>query len=193
MFGGGQLAQYDHILRYDPATGAVSQVGSLPTPASDVAVASLSGTAYVVGGYDGTNWLDTILAWRPGSSPRVVAHLPFGLRYAAIAPDGGNLIVAGGTTPSGLSDAILSFNPATGRVRRIGRLPIALTHASAAQVDGRVLVIGGRRQLAGDQTSLILAVDPDSGITRRVADCRGRSRTRRLRRSETPSSPSARA
>ena len=168
VFGGGQFAQYDHILRYDPATGVVSQVGSLPTPASDVAVASVGGTAYVVGGYDGTNWLDTILAWRPGSPPRVVAHLPFGLRYAAIAADGGRLIVAGGTTPSGISDVILTFNSATGKVLQIGRLPVALTHASAAVVDGRILIIGGRRQLTGEQTSSILAVDPNSGATRRV-------------------------
>jgi hypothetical protein len=45
---------------------------------------------------------------------------------------------------------------------------VALTHASAAAVDGRVLVIGGRRQLTGDQTSSILAVNPASGATRRV-------------------------
>ncbi len=136
--------------------------------ASDVAVAALDGVAYVVGGYDGTHWLDTILAWRPGTSPRVVAHLPFGLRYAALAADGERLIVAGGTTATGVSDAILSFDPATGKVQRLGRLPVALTHASAAAVDGRVLVIGGRRLLDGGQTSAILAVDPASGRTRQV-------------------------
>jgi N-acetylneuraminic acid mutarotase len=51
---------------------------------------------------------------------------------------------------------------------QIGRLPVALTHASAAVVDGRILIIGGRRQLTGEQTSSILAVDPNSGATRRV-------------------------
>jgi hypothetical protein len=49
----------------------------------------MGGTAYVVGGYTGSRWLDTIVAWRPGLPARVVAHLPFPLRYAAVATEGG--------------------------------------------------------------------------------------------------------
>ena len=47
----------------------MTQVGSLPTPTSDAAVAALAGTAYIVGGYDGQQALDTIIAWRPGGDP----------------------------------------------------------------------------------------------------------------------------
>jgi N-acetylneuraminic acid mutarotase len=111
VFGGGGVSSYAHIVRYDPATGAVSYAGALLAPASDVAVAAIGRTAYVVGGYDGSRWLDTILAWNPGSAPRVVAHLPVGLRYAAVAAVEGRLIIAGGTTPNGLSNAILSLIP----------------------------------------------------------------------------------
>ena len=120
VFGGGVVSSYDHILRYDPATDRVAAVGRLPSAASDVAVASLGDTAYVVGGYDGASWLDTILAWRPGSAPRVVGRLPVGLRYAAVAAVGCCLLIVGGTTPRGISDAIVSFDPATGSVSRIG-------------------------------------------------------------------------
>lgn len=163
VFGGGQVSSYDHILRYDPASGTVAQVATLPSPASDVAVAALRGVAYVVGGYDGSNALDTILAWQPGRGARVVALLPSGLRYAAVAAIGSRLIIAGGTTPNGPSDAILSFDPATGAVDRIGTLPVPLTHASAAALDDRVLVIGGRRELTGAEVSSITAVDPTTG------------------------------
>src|ERR1039457_6334988 len=45
VFGGGQVSSYDHILRFDPASGNVSLVGHLPQPASDVAVAAIAGTA----------------------------------------------------------------------------------------------------------------------------------------------------
>jgi Kelch motif len=80
------VSSFDHILRYDPATRQVSVAGTLPSNASDVAAAALGGTAYVVGGYDGAKPLDTILAWSPsGGSARVVARLPQGLRYAAVA------------------------------------------------------------------------------------------------------------
>jgi N-acetylneuraminic acid mutarotase len=163
VFGGGQLSSYDHILRYDPVGGSTSQVGTLPTPASDVAVASIGNTAYVVGGYTGSTFLDTIVAWTAGGGPRVVAHLPTGLRYAAVAAAGSRIIIAGGTLIGGPSDQILSFDPARGSVTRLGRLPVPLTHASGAFIDGRVVVVGGRRQLSGDQTTAILAIDPQTG------------------------------
>jgi hypothetical protein len=168
VFGGGATSSFAHIVRYDPVTGTVSEVGALPRAASDVGVAALGDTAYVVGGYDGTNFLDTILAWRPGSPPRVVGRLPFGLRYAAVAADRGALIIAGGSTPTGLSNAIFSFDPTTGVVKRAGRLLVAVTHASAAAVDGWVVLVGGRRTLTGLQTAAILAVDPSSGAITRV-------------------------
>lgn len=163
VFGGGQVASYDHILAYDPASASTTQVGSLPTPASDVAVASIGDTAYIVGGYTGASWLDTIIAWSPGGGPRVVAHLPVGLRYAAVAAAGRRLIIAGGTQTSAVSDRIYSFDPATGAVTAIGRLPSPLTHASAVFLDGRVVVVGGRRQADGEQTNEILAIDPSTG------------------------------
>ncbi len=45
VFGGGQFSSYSHILSYDPASGRVTQVASLPTPTSDAAVAAIAGTA----------------------------------------------------------------------------------------------------------------------------------------------------
>src|SRR5262249_56052584 len=94
------------------------------------AAAGLGGTAYVVGGYTGSSWLDTIVAWRPGSRARVVARLPSPLRYAAVAAVQGRILVAGGSLPTGAaSDAVLSFDPATGRVRPIRRPPAPPPHA----------------------------------------------------------------
>jgi outer membrane protein assembly factor BamB len=75
----------------------------------------------------------------------------------------GRLIIAGGTTTAGPTNAILSFDPATGAVRRIGTLPFALTHASAAAFDGHAVVVGGKRRLSGGQVASILAIDPATG------------------------------
>lgn len=163
VFGGGQFSEYDHILRYDPATATTAPAGALPTPASDVAVTWIGNTAYIVGGYTGTSFLDTILAWSPGGAPRVVAHLPAGVRYAAAAPANGKVIIVGGTLTGGPSDQILSFDPASGTVSPLGHLPVPLTHASAAFIDGRIIVVGGRRQLDGDQTTAVLAINPRTG------------------------------
>ena len=108
-----------------PRAEPYSTVGALPRAQSDVAVAATGGTAYVVGGYDGTNWLDTILAWRPGSPVRVAGHLPVGLRYSAVSAVGGHILIIGGSTPDRASDAIYRFDPANGQVQQIGRLPAA--------------------------------------------------------------------
>jgi DNA-binding beta-propeller fold protein YncE len=167
IFGGGDgSSQLDQILRVTHG-GAVTLVGRLPQPASDVAAAVVGGTAYVVGGFTGRRWLNTILAWRPGERPRVVARLPVPLRYAAVAAAAGKLVIAGGSTPAGAaSKAILSFDPARGRVRTIGKLAAATTHAAAATLGGLVYVIGGRGSTVAAPTDRISAVDPKTGRLR---------------------------
>jgi YVTN family beta-propeller protein len=167
VFGGGNgAAQLDHVLRVDPASGAVHDAGRLPVAASDVAAAAIGRTAYVVGGYTGTRWLNTIVAWRPGAAARVVGRLPTPLRYAAAATADGQLVVAGGSTPSGsASRAVLAFDPATHHVRRLGRLPAPTTHAAAATLGGLAYVIGGRGAALDSPSARIVAVDP---VRRRI-------------------------
>src|SRR5204862_19607 len=71
LFGGGNgTQQLADIVRIDSRTGAARTVGALPAACSDVAAAVVDGTAYVVGGYTGTRWLDSIVAWRPGAAAR---------------------------------------------------------------------------------------------------------------------------
>ena len=163
VFGGGSATELDHIVSFDPASGAVQAVGTLPHAQSDVAVTQTGGTAYVVGGYDGTNWLNTILAWRPGSPVRVAGQLPVGLRYSAATAVGGRVLVMGGSTPTSASDAIYSFDPATGQVRKLGRLPQPITHASAATLGSFAYLIGGRGNSLGSQTATVWSIDPRTG------------------------------
>jgi YVTN family beta-propeller protein len=167
-FGGGDgIRQLDQILRIDPKTGTAIRVGSLPAPSSDHAATVLGGQAYIVGGYTGRNWLRTIVAWRPGESARVVARLPTPLRYSAVTAAQGRIIVAGGSLPNGdASRAVYSFDPGSRELRRLGSLPAATTHAGAAALDNRALVIGGRSARADTPTSRIVAIDPTSGRIR---------------------------
>jgi hypothetical protein len=166
VFGGGAASELDHIVSFDPANDSVSPAGSLLRAQSDVAVTASDGTAYIVGGYDGTAWLTTILAWRPGEPVKVVGRLPFGLRYAAASSVGGQVIIAGGSTPAGASDAVLRFDPVTGRVTRIGQLPAPTTHAAAATLGGFVYVVGGRGDDLSSQRAAVLSIDPRTGRVR---------------------------
>jgi N-acetylneuraminic acid mutarotase len=166
VFGGGDFSQYDHILSFDPVAGTVTAAGTLPSPASDVAVTDTGGTAYVVGGFDGSNWLDTIVAWRPGAAARIVAHLPVALRYAAVSAVNGGVLIIGGSTPSGASDAILRFDPTSGSVRQIGRLPHAITHGGAGTLGAYVYLVGGRGENLDTQSASVWAIDPATGAVR---------------------------
>ena len=154
VFGGGQVQLYDHILRYDPSSGSVTVVGTLPSAASDVAVATLGETAYISAATTASHSLDTILASHPRVGLRTSsAHLREGLRYAAVAASGGRLLIAGGTTEGGASDAVLSFTPPTAAStgscpRGSAHCRIPLTHARAAALGGRVYVVGGREQVS---------------------------------------------
>jgi YVTN family beta-propeller protein len=167
LFGGGTgPSQIDTIVKVDPSTGAAEAVGHLPAGSSDQTAAAVGGTAYIVGGYTGTRWLDTIVSWKPGGRAHVVAHLPSAVRYAAVTAVGNGLVIAGGSLPSGsATDAVYEFTPTTGRIRRIGRLPAATTHAVAATYGSIAYVIGGRSAILNTPTDRIVAVDP---ATRRV-------------------------
>jgi N-acetylneuraminic acid mutarotase len=163
VFGGGSATELDHILSYDPASDAVTQVGTLLAPQSDVAVTRAGAVAYIVGGYDGTNYLNTVVAWRPGAAPHIEAHLPVGLRYAAVAVADGGLLVIGGSTPAGAGNAIYRFDLTTHQVRRLGTLPHAVTHGEAATLGRYVYLVGGRGDLLNEQTAAVYAIDPSTG------------------------------
>ncbi|MDX6657247.1 MAG: hypothetical protein QOH62_2040 [Solirubrobacteraceae bacterium] len=164
LFGGGDGGTTsDRILAVAP--GGSHQAGTLPRQASDVSATAVGGTAYVVGGYDGARPLDTIVAWQPGGRAHVVARLPHAARYAAVAAVGGKVLIAGGTPGTGALDDVVAFDPATRRVKRIGRLPVPISHAAGATLGGAMLVVGGRDR-AGGQLRSILTVDPATGRVR---------------------------
>ena len=162
VFGGGTNsgAQSDAVVRVPLNGGVPAVVGRLPAPSSDQAAAAIGGTAYIVGGYTGTRWLDTIVAWRPGSGAHVVARLPFALRYAAVAAAAGRLVIAGGSLEDGTAgSAVLEYTPGQRHAQTIGRLPDATTHAGAAAIGDVAYVIGGRGAAVGSTTARIVAVN----------------------------------
>jgi N-acetylneuraminic acid mutarotase len=161
VFGGGEPS-HDEITPVGPG-GGPTPAGRLPAPASDVAAATVGGTAYVVGGYTGTQPLDTIVAWTGSGTGSIVARLPRPVRYAAVAATATGLVIAGGTVDGAASRSVYSFDPSSGRVRRLGLLPRAITHAGAATLGRWIYLVGGRGSDQGSQSAGVLAIDPLSG------------------------------
>jgi hypothetical protein len=167
MFGGGEPGGTSESI-FRIGTSGVQVAGRLPVGASDIVAATVGHTAYVVGGYTTSAPLSTIVAFTPAGGAHVVATIPRPLRYAAVAAVGGHVLIAGGTSGETAQRTILSFDPATRKVRRIGELPAATTHAAGASLNGWFYVIGGRGEGLSDQRSSILAIDPRSGAVRRA-------------------------
>src|SRR5262249_17978152 len=79
---------------------------------------------------------------------------------------GSRLLVAGGTDGVHASRDVFSFDPASGRTRRIARLPHALGHAAGAVLGGYLFVLGGRGDSLTGQRRAIWAIGPRSGRVR---------------------------
>jgi hypothetical protein len=158
--------QGDGILEVDPRSARVSQAGRLSQGLSDIAAGVLGRTIYVVGGFTGQQAVDTILAWRPGGAARIVARLPSPIRYAAVAPLRGRLLIVGGSTPAGATRAVLSFDPRRRKIRTVARLPRPLTHAAAVRLGSAVYVLGGRGDRPGTPTNRIWSIDEHGTVAR---------------------------
>ncbi|MBO0813732.1 MAG: hypothetical protein J2P30_01045, partial [Actinobacteria bacterium] len=134
--------------------------GQLPGPRSDLSSVTLGGTAYLVGGYDGTTDDAAVLATGNGRTFRTVARLPVPVRYAAVAGTGGKIYVFGGQTPAGPSRVIQRVDPGTGRAAVVGHLPAPVTGATAFTLAGRIFVAGGQAGAGAAAAGAVLAYDP---------------------------------
>jgi N-acetylneuraminic acid mutarotase len=120
------------------------RVADLPTSRSDLAVAEWRGSAYVIGGYDGTSVPRTVLRLSGAAAPRPIARLLHGVRYAATARLNSDVYVFGGEVAGQELDTVQAVDLATGHARSAGRLPLPLGHAMAVTVGNRILLMGGR-------------------------------------------------
>lgn len=162
LFGGGDLTELAAVQALQHRGTAVV-AGQLPGPRSDISSVTLGSTAYLVGGYDGTSWVGTVLATTTGRAFRRVANLPVPVRYAAVAGTGTRIWVFGGLTPAGNTRVIQQVNLATGQARVVGRMPAAMSAATAVTLGGRIFIAGGQVTTGGGAlvpSRKVLAYDP---------------------------------
>jgi outer membrane protein assembly factor BamB len=165
IFGGGTETSTDTVQALAAPGGTVipgttaEDIGTLPTARSDLSAVTLGKFAYVLGGYDGTNPIDSVLATPDGESFTQVAKLPVPARYLAVAALGGRIFAFGGLTAGGAaSDAIREVNPKAGTARVVGHLPEAVSHANALVLGGSIYVLGG--EAGGTPTDRIWRFEP---------------------------------
>ena len=185
VFGGGSPTTVPTVQAFpsslSPAGSTIGQaVAHLPQPRSDLAVATITSgrrshpttTAYLVGGYDGTNYLPTVLATTDGVHFSETARLPVPVRYPAVAALDGSIYVVGGQTATGTGGAAIAtsdiqkIDPATQSATVVAHLPEALYGAAAFVIDDHLYVAGGQSP-SGQTLTQLYEVEPAS---RKVRD-----------------------
>jgi N-acetylneuraminic acid mutarotase len=155
VFGGGSATLTSDVQSFSPdvAQGAspTTVAGHLPTLRADLSSATgPDGTVYLAGGFDGTNFVTTVLSTKDGTSFTPVGQLTTGVRYPALAVANGQLLAIGGESGSTVSSSatdttdIQAVDLKTGQATVAGHMPVPLAHAAAANLGGTVYVFGGR-------------------------------------------------
>jgi N-acetylneuraminic acid mutarotase len=132
---------------YDPAADAWSRAADLPLPLHHLGAAGVAGRLVVAGGYDGDDFTADVRAtwvydpaadtWARG------ADMPAPRAAHALAAVGDRVYAAGGVGPD--STQLWAYDPAADRWTILPvPLPTAREHLTAAALDGRLYVIGGR-------------------------------------------------
>ncbi len=119
VIAGGQTPQGPtrQILSFDPATGRVVSLGSLPAAISHAAAAALAGFVYIVGGRDGRSTpTRSLTAVDPASGVATPAgSLPQPLSDATATAAGSTIVVAGGQSSTGPVNRVLELTDAPGK------------------------------------------------------------------------------
>jgi hypothetical protein len=166
VFGGGSATTTTEVQRLVPG-GSGEAVGQLPVPRSDLSAATIGGTTYVLGGYDGEGTVGAILRTRDGASLETAGSLRVPVRYTALVAVDRMIYAFGGEETSGADTTVIQrFDPTTGKTSIVGHLPGTLAHASAVALKGRIYVLGGR--VDGQTSDQILRFEPGPARTRRV-------------------------
>ena len=157
VFGGGSTAVTSAV--QDVTPGAFPQVtGHLPQPRADLVAISDGGTGYVLGGFDGSQGLTTILRTQDGRTFTVMGTLPVDVRYPAVATAAGSIWLFGGEHQGKQVTDVQRIDLTTGHGSVPGHLPSPLAHAGAFTLGSAVFVAGGRT--GAKATDNVMRFDP---------------------------------
>ncbi len=166
VFGGGAATESASVQKMvvDAAGKAgVTLAGTLPTKRADLVAVPTAAGVVVLGGFDGTHWLASVLQTTDGTTFTTIAQLTTPVRYPAATVAGNTLYVFGGELTGSQADAtvIQAIDLQSHAVSVAGQLPGGLSHASAATLNGVIYLFGGRS--GGHTLDTVSTFDPRNG------------------------------
>ncbi|MGN6794423.1 MAG: hypothetical protein ACTHJW_18715 [Streptosporangiaceae bacterium] len=146
---------------------------ALPAARAGAAAVTVGNTTYLVGGGRSGHPDSAILSTTDGTHFTTAAKLPVPVAHGSAVAWAGQLLVAGGMTANGPTDAIQRVDPRTRQATVIGRLPRPVAAASMFVLDGEIVLAGG--SMSGHATqgtavsgasNEVLIIDPQTGAVR---------------------------
>ena len=152
----------DQLFRVDLAAGRARPAGTFEEPLAEAGVAPHGNSAYLVGGWTGSQFATAVLKFTPPGASRLVARLPDGTRSPAVALLGHTLYVAGGRTEQGLTRNIYAIDIQNGGVVSLGQLPQAVEQAVLVPSGTSLYLLGGKTA-NGKASTTVIRIDPATG------------------------------
>jgi hypothetical protein len=133
---------------YDPTTGLFTATGAMSVARAFHTATRLSdGRVLIVGGHDGTNYLDTAEFYDPSAGVfyATAGKLNKGRReHTATRLSDGTVLIAGGTDGTASLNSLEVFDPANGTFASVATLAGARRgHTATRLLNDRVLIAGG--------------------------------------------------
>lgn len=161
------------ILRFDPTSANLSVMGAaLPAGLAGIGIASDERGILLFGGNTGSGGTDRVMRYDTGKDELTVLpeRLPYPVFHApAVGFDGKVLLIGGsgqlvGWEVSKAVDTIIEFDPSTGRSQiSNARLSSPRERATAASIDGRVVVFGGQQGVRALDEIVVISSAKDRG------------------------------
>jgi N-acetylneuraminic acid mutarotase len=163
----GEVEVTPWLQSYDPVTDEWTPRAAPTTARMQLEAVSINGLLYAFGGMSLRNgYVDVLEVYDPVTdSWRTKAPMPQGRRYPAVAVLNGFLYVIGGEADgpgieaTEILSSVVVYNPETDSWSTKASLPVRVSSATAAVVNGKIYVAGGGT-LSTTATPYVYAYDP---------------------------------
>jgi N-acetylneuraminic acid mutarotase len=153
-----EVSVLDTVQGYNPITNAWVTLAPMPSARGRLALGSVGGRLYAVGGYAGTlaQWVGTVEEYDPQlGSWATKTPMPTPRAHLALAVINGQLLAAGGENVNRSLDVLESYDPVLNGWRSKTPSTTAFTRAAGAVVNDRMQVFGNTLTLQYDPSNEI--------------------------------------
>ncbi len=145
-YDASNAAVHAEMYAFTPATADWQRLADLPAPRENLAVVSLGGLLYAMGG-EGASYNPRAEAWSYDLATNrwhAIAPLPAPRTELHAVVSGGRIYAFGGWDGSRVTSTVWRYDPAPNSWSRLATMPsVRLGFAAAAGSDGRIYVVGG--------------------------------------------------